>query len=50
MRLVKLTCENTEEGRSYLAFNGYDPITRLTKTIWMVKRIGNKLDDVRVVA
>ena len=46
MKIVKTWCENTEEGKDYLEYNGYQPIRRLTKDLWLVKKIGNKLDDV----
>lgn len=49
MRIVKTWCENKQEGMSYLDYNGYKPICRLTKTLWLVKKIGNKLDDVTVI-
>lgn len=49
MNLVKTWCENTKEGMEYLAFNGYSPICRVTKTLWLTRKIGNKLDDVKIV-
>lgn len=41
MKIVKTWCENTEEGKDYLEYNGYQPIRRLTN--------GNKLDDVEII-
>ena len=32
-----------------LEYNGYQPIRRLTKDLWLVKKIGNKLDDVEII-
>lgn len=49
MKIVKTWCENTEEGKDYLGYNGYQPIRRLTKDLWLVKKIGNKLDDVEII-
>lgn len=49
MKIVKTLCENTEEGKDYLEYNGYQPICRLTKDLWLVKRVGNKLDDVEII-
>lgn len=49
MKIVKTWCENTEEGKNYLEYNGYQPICRLTKDLWLVKRVGNKLDDVEIM-
>lgn len=49
MKLVRTWCEDTKEGMGYLAFNGYLPICRLSKSLWLVGRIGNKLDDVEIV-
>ena len=49
MKIVKTWCENTKEGKDYLKYNGYQPIYRLTKDLWLVKRIGNKLDDVKIM-
>lgn len=50
MKIVKMWCENTKEGTEYLAFNGYKPILRFTKKLWLVGRIGNSLDDVTVLS
>ena len=49
MRIVKTWCENTEEGMKYLELNGYEPISRMTRNLWLVKKIGNKLRDVKVI-
>ena len=49
MEIVKTWCENTKEGMDYLEFNGYKPIKRLTKKLWLVATIGNKLDDVIIL-
>lgn len=49
MRIIKTWCEDTNEGRNYLEYNGYKPICRLTKTIWLVGCIGNNLSDVKVI-
>ena len=49
MKLVKTWCENTKEGMDYLRYNGYDPIRRLGSHLWLVKKIGNPLGDVRVI-
>lgn len=38
MKIVKTWCENTEEGKDYLEYNGYQPIRRLTKDLWLVKK------------
>jgi hypothetical protein len=46
MRIVKTWCENTEEGMTYLEFNGYKPICRLSNNLWLVGKIGTVLDDV----
>ena len=46
---IRDRCENTKEGTEYLAFNGYKPICRLSKNLWLVLKIGNKLDDVKIV-
>lgn len=48
MVIVKTWCENTKEGMDYLKFNGYQPICRLTKKLWMVGRIGNPMTDIKV--
>ena len=47
--IVKTWCENTKEGMNYLAFNGYNPICRIWKNYWLVKCVGNKLDDVEII-
>ena len=47
--IVKTWCENTKEGMNYLSFNGYKPIYRIGKNYWLVKCLGNKLDDVKVI-
>ena len=47
--IVKTWCENTKEGLNYLAFNGYNPICRIWKNYWLVKCVGNKLDDVEII-
>ena len=49
MKIVKTWCENTKEGKDYLEYNGYQPICRLTKDLWLVKRVGNKLNDVEIM-
>lgn len=49
MRIVKTWCENTREGMDYLKYNGYKPILRLTKTLWLVMRIGNKTCDITII-
>lgn len=49
MKLIRTWCEDTKEGMEYLAFNGYSPIFRLSKSLWLVAKIGNKLDDVKIV-
>lgn len=49
MRVVKTWCESTKEGMKYLEYNGYKPICRLTKKLWLVRQIGNTLDDVTVI-
>lgn len=49
MKIVKTWCENTKEGLSYLEYNGYKPICRISKTLWIVCCVGNKLDDVVVL-
>ena len=49
MRIVKTWCESTQEGIGYLDYNGYNPICRLTKTLWLVKQVGNKMCDIKVV-
>lgn len=49
MKLVRTWCENTKEGMEYLAFNGYSPVCRLSKSLWLVRKIGNKLDDVEII-
>jgi len=49
MNIVTTWCENTTEGKQYLKFNGYGPICRLSKKLWLVKRIGNQLTDVKIV-
>ncbi len=49
MKIIKTWCENTDEGRNYLAYNGYEPICRLTNKLWLVKRIGNKMTDITVI-
>lgn len=50
MNLVKTWCENTTEGKTYLEYNGYAPICRISSSLWLVGKIGNKLDDVEVIA
>ena len=47
--LVKMWCENTKEGMEYLSFNGYKPVCRIGKKLWVVKSIGNPLDDVKII-
>lgn len=49
MRIIKTWCESTKEGIDYLEFNKYNPICRLSDRLWLVRTIGNKLDDVKVV-
>lgn len=49
MKLIRTWCEDTKEGMEYLAFNGYSPICRLLKNLWLVEKIGNKLDDVKII-
>ena len=49
MRIIKTWCESTEEGRGYLNYNGYKPICRLTKTLWLVKKISNKMCDIKII-
>ena len=49
MRVIKTWCENTKEGMDYLNYNGYKPICRLTKNLWLVRKIGNILTDVTVI-
>nr|DAU92173.1 MAG TPA: hypothetical protein [Bacteriophage sp.] len=49
MKLIRTWCEDTKEGMEYLAFNGYSPIRRLSNSLWLVAKIGNKLDDVKIV-
>ena len=49
MKLIRTWCENTKEGMEYLAFNGYSSICRLSNSLWLVAKIGNKLDDVTIV-
>lgn len=49
MRLVKTWCENTKEGMEYLEFNRYCPVCRVTRQLWLVKKIGNKLADVKII-
>lgn len=50
MKIIKMLCETTKEGTKYLAFNGYKPILRFTKKLWLVGKIGNPLDDVTVLS
>ena len=38
--------ENTDEGKDYLTFNGYKPICRLSKSLWLVTQIGNKVGNI----
>lgn len=49
MKVIKMWCENTKEGMEYLAFNGYKPICRLSKNLWLVSKIGDELDDVKII-
>jgi hypothetical protein len=49
MRVVKTWCENTKEGMDYLKYNGYKPVCRLSRKLWLVRCVGNKLDDVIVL-
>lgn len=49
MHIIKTWCENTKEGMEYLKFNGYKPLKRLTKKIWLVGNIGNELNDVIII-
>jgi hypothetical protein len=49
MRIVKTWCENTKEGMSYLNYNNYKPICRLTKKLWLTRQIGNSLSDIVVI-
>ena len=49
MHIVKTWCENTKEGMEYLKFNGYKPVTRLTKDLWLVRNIDSTLDDVTII-
>lgn len=44
MKIIKTWCENTEEGKDYLEYNGYQPICRLTKDLWLVKRVVTQSD------
>lgn len=49
MKIVKTWCESTKEGFEYLAFNGYKPIARISKSFWIVRKVGNLLDDVTIL-
>jgi hypothetical protein len=49
MRIVKTWCENTKEGEKYLSYNGYAPIIRIGKDLWLVKTIGVLLADVDII-
>ena len=49
MKLIRTWCEDTKEGMEYLAFNGYSPIRRLSNSLWLAVKNGNKLDDVKIV-
>lgn len=48
MHIIKAWCENTNEGRRYLEYNGYQPIVRIGN-YWLVKKIGVNLRDVKVI-
>ena len=49
MHIVQTWCENTEEGRDYLRFLGYEPLKRLTAKLWLVRKIGSPMEDVTVI-
>lgn len=49
MAIIKMWCESTKEGKEYLEFNGYKGAKRIGKRFWFVSRIGNKLDDVKII-
>lgn len=49
MRIVKTWCKNTKEGIDYLCFNGYKPICRISRKLWLVRCIGEPLKDVKIV-
>lgn len=48
MHIVKTWCECTLEGRLYLSYNDYFPFIRIGN-YWLVKRIGETLNDVKVI-
>ena len=48
-RIPHAFSENTKEGMEYLAFNDYSPICRITESLWLVRKIGNKLGDVKII-
>ncbi len=49
MKIVKMWCETTKEGKEYLKFNGYKGIKRIGKKLWLVTEIGNELNDVKII-
>lgn len=50
MKIVKTWCENTQEGESYLRFNGYKNAKRILNTKYYIcEKIGVKLSDVKIV-
>ena len=49
MKIIKTWCENTKEGMEYLRFNGYKPICRLSKNLWLCRTIGAILDDITII-
>lgn len=49
MKLIRTWCENTKERMEYFTFIGYSPVCRLSNSLWLVAKIGNKLDDVKKV-
>lgn len=49
MAILKMRSENTKEGKEYLEYNGYGNVKRISKNLWFVSKIGNKLDDVKII-
>lgn len=49
MAILRMSSENTFEGKSYLEYNGYGGVRRIFKNLWFAKKVGNKLDDVKLV-
>lgn len=50
LHIVKMWCESTREGITYLSYNGYTPLFRVLRTrFFLTANVGNKLTDVEII-